>query len=68
MNIPDSAKGLAAHSSQMAQNTVEAAVGVTVFKKAIDLQQQSIGQLLQSVAPSVQALPDGVGTRINVTA
>lgn len=68
MEIPSSTTGLATLASTMSQGQVEAEVNVAVLKKAIDLQKESVGQLLQALPTPAQSLPDGVGTRLNVTA
>lgn len=54
-------------ATSMSQEKANDAVGVAVLKKAMDVQEQSAMQLVQSI-PDASALPEGVGTRINVTA
>lgn len=61
MEIPTSTVGLAQLATTMSQTKLEDAVGVAVLKQALDIQEQSATQLIQS-------LPDGTGTRIDVTA
>lgn len=68
MEIPSSTVGLTQLATSLSQNKLEGAVGVAVLKKAIDIQEQSSAQLLQSLPTPSQSLPDGVGTRINTTA
>lgn len=54
-------------ATNMSQEKTNDAVGVAVLKKAMDVQEQSAMQLVQAI-PDASALPEGVGTRINVTA
>ena len=54
-------------ATSMSQEKANDAVGVAELKKAMDVQEQSAMQLVQSI-PDASALPEGVGTRINVTA
>jgi len=68
MEISSSQPAMNAMASSMAQSQTDAAVGVAVLKKSIDLQKEAVGQLLQALPTPAQALPDGVGTRLNVTA
>lgn len=49
----------AAIASSIGQND---AVGITVLKKAMDIQEQAAVQLIQSIAE----LPDNLGQNINV--
>ena len=68
MEIPSSTAGLTQLATSLSQNKLEGAVGVAVMKKAMDIQEQSATQLLQSLPTPTASLPDGVGTRINTTA
>ena len=68
MEIPSSTAGLAQLATNLSQNKLEGAVGVAVLKKAIDIQEQSAAQLLDSLPSSTQGLPANVGTQLNVTA
>lgn len=54
-------------ATSMSQEKTNDAVGVAVLKQAMDIQEQSAMQLVQAI-PDVSALPEGVGTRINVAA
>ena len=67
MEIPTSTTGLATLATAMSQTKLESAVDVAVFKKAVDIQKESITQLLQSLPTPTEALPDGVGSKINTT-
>ena len=68
MEIPTSTTGLATLATAMSQTKLESAVDVAVLKKAIDIQEASAAQLLQSLPTPAAALPDGVGGRIDTTA
>ncbi len=68
MEIPSSTAGLTQLATSLSQNKLEGAVGVAVLKKAIDIQEQSAMQLIQSLPGSTQGLPANVGTKLNVTA
>lgn len=61
MEIPTSTVGLAKLATSMSETKLGDAVGVAVLKQALDIQEQSASELIQS-------LPDGTGTQINVTA
>ncbi|NVZ10136.1 YjfB family protein [Allochromatium humboldtianum] len=68
MEIPSSTTGLATLATAMSQTKLEGAVDVAVLKKAIDIQKESVAQLLQNLPTPTAALPDGVGGQINTTA
>ncbi|TCT22143.1 YjfB family protein [Thiobaca trueperi] len=68
MEIPSSTAGLTQLATSLSQNKLEGAVGVAVLKKAIDIQEQSAMQLIQSLPSATQGLPAHVGTKLNVTA
>ena len=68
MEIPTSTTGLATLATAMSQTKLEGAVDVAVLKKAIDIQKESVAQLLQNLPTPTAALPDGVGGQINTTA
>ncbi|MBK5962570.1 hypothetical protein CCR95_00195 [Thiocystis minor] len=68
MEIPSSTAGLAQLATSLSQNKLEGAVEVAVLKKAIDIQEQSALQLLDSLPSPTQGLPANVGTHLNVTA
>ena len=68
MDIPTSTTGLATLATAMSQNKLENSVDVAVFKKAVDIQKESLTQLLQNLPTPTAALPDGVGGQINTTA
>ncbi len=68
MDIPTSTTGLATLATAMSQSKLESAVDVAVFKKAVDIQKESLTQLLQGLPTPTAALPDGVGSQVNTTA
>lgn len=68
MEIPTSTTGLATLATAMSQTKLASAVDVAVLKKAIDIQQESAAQLLQSLPTPASALPEGGGGRIDTTA
>ncbi|AFL75575.1 YjfB family protein [Thiocystis violascens] len=68
MEIPSSTTGLATLATSLSQSKLEGAVNVAVLKKAIDIQEQSATQLIQSIPSPTQGLPANVGTQLNVTA
>ncbi|WP_295409095.1 YjfB family protein [uncultured Thiocystis sp.] len=68
MEIPSSTAGLAQLATSLSQNKLEGAVDVAVLKKAIDIQEQSATQLIQSIPSPTQGLSANIGTQLNVTA
>ena len=68
MEIPSSTAGLAQLATSLSQNKLEGAVDVAVLKKAIDIQEQSATQLIQSIPSPTQGLSANLGTQLNVTA
>ena len=68
MEIPTSTTGLAMLATSLSQSKLEGAADVAVLKKAIDIQEQSATQLIESLPSPTQGLPANVGTQLNVTA
>ena len=54
-------------SSSMAETGIRQEVGVTMLKKAMDIQKSSAAQLIQAL-PQVQNLPPHLGNTINTKA
>jgi hypothetical protein len=57
-------------SSSVAETGIKQEVGLTMLKKAQDIQKSTAAQLLNAVqpAPSIQNLPANLGNTINTTA
>jgi hypothetical protein len=63
-----STPGITSLATMLSSSKLEGAAGVAVLKKAMDIQEQSASQLIQSIPDLRQGLPENVGTQINVTA
>ena len=66
----DMVSSIASLSVSMAQTRTEQAVGVTVLRKALDIEASTFATLLEAVAPAQVSsnLPPHLGQNINTTA
>lgn len=62
-------KSIASLATTIANTATNQAVGVSVLKKAIDIQASSAAAMLEALPPATSAnLPSHLGQRINTTA
>ena len=57
---------IASQATAMSQNALNQKVGISVLKKAIDIESSSALQLIQAIPPAPK-LPSNVGQNINVS-
>jgi hypothetical protein len=55
-------------ATNMAQANTDQAIGVTVLKKALDMQASGALALVAAIPPAPQSLPPNLGQNVNTTA
>lgn len=64
----DMVGSIASLSVGMAQARTEQAVGITVLRKALDIEASTFAILLEAIAPAQVNLPSHLGQNIDTTA